>query len=95
MVYYVGRYQLMEIILLDRNAACELLKIRPEALSEMVKQGEIPVTLIGRRKLFRRVDLEAYLARLHSPRQRWVGHDYEGEGAFFGPNEKGEFVWHG
>ena len=89
------RCRLMEKILLDRNAACELLAIPSQALAQLVKRGEIPVTVVGRRKMFRTVDLEAYLARANSPRQRWIGYDYEGDGAFFGPNEQGEFVWHG
>lgn len=80
---------------MDRNAACELLAISPQLLAQLVKRGEISVTVVGRRKMFRKIDLESYLARVNSPRQRWVGYDYDGDGAFFGPNEQGEFVWHG
>lgn len=52
---------------LDRMAAAQYLSISIRLLDRLVSDGEIPVVKIGRKPLFRTVDLDRFLERkLHS-----------------------------
>jgi excisionase family DNA binding protein len=53
-----------EPAVLDRPGAAEYLSIGLAYLAELTASGEIPSLKLGRRRLYRREDLDRYLAGL-------------------------------
>lgn len=51
---------------LDRAQVCAYLAIGPTKLAELTACGKVPSLVIGRRRLYRRAALDAWLAALEA-----------------------------
>ena len=49
--------------LLDRPTACAYLGVGPTTLAALTRKGELVSVLIQRRRLYRQVDLDAFIER--------------------------------
>lgn len=50
--------------LLDMRGACAVLNLGRTKVTELIQSGELPSAQVGRKRVFRRRDIDAYVARL-------------------------------